>query len=331
MLAEAALEGLGELGDPAALADLIPLLDSPHAPLRKQAARALVWSSRPDTLDTLRLALPHDDPQVKYHAALGLACAGDASVASLVFSDAANKVLGPDEQTAAALALGASGEDRLVIALDDAKDEVRSRALLLLMMREWKDPQGTAARCLACLSSRVPRLRLTAARALELIADPAALGASWWASSTTGATSPTGRSPRRPWTTSPSCSSTAIPCSGPGRHCSCTTSTRTNRPPSTRRGRCTGSGTRGRSRHSAGGRRGGTRCRSSTARSSSASSPSGPTSVSSASGRAAKRRGQPSADPEATRVPQAALARILALAKEDPHHAAAARPVFLQG
>ena len=46
---------------------------------------------------------------MKYHAALGLAYAGDASVASLVFSEAASKVLGPDEQTAAALALGAVG------------------------------------------------------------------------------------------------------------------------------------------------------------------------------------------------------------------------------
>ena len=42
------------------------------------------------------------------------------------------------------------------------------------MMLEWKDPDGTAARCLACLASRMPRLRLTAARALEALAEPGA-------------------------------------------------------------------------------------------------------------------------------------------------------------
>src|SRR5262249_55018428 len=98
----------------------------------------------------------------------------DAAVASLVFAEPAGKVLREGEQIAAALALGASGDDRLVLALDDTRDEVRFRALLLLMMRGWKDPDGTAARGLACLSSRTPRLRLTAARAVETLAEPAA-------------------------------------------------------------------------------------------------------------------------------------------------------------
>ncbi|HZW31471.1 MAG TPA: HEAT repeat domain-containing protein, partial [Isosphaeraceae bacterium] len=173
-LAESALDGLGELGDTAALPHLIPILDSPHEALRKQAARALVWVSRPDAIDALRQALQHADPQVKYQAAKGLAYAGDPSVASLVFSDGAGKVLSVGERIAAALALGAAGEDRLILSLDDTRDEVRSRALLLMMMREWKDPQGNAARCLACLSSRTPRLRLTAAQALEALSEPGA-------------------------------------------------------------------------------------------------------------------------------------------------------------
>lgn len=176
-LAESALDGLGELGDPSPLLHLIPALDSPHAAIRKQAARALVWVARPGATDALRQALQHGDPEVKYHAALGLAYAGDASVSSLVFSDAAAKVLSVGERIAAALALGAAGEDRLVVFLDDANDQTRGRALLLLLMREWKDPQGTAARCLACLSSRTPRFRLTAARALEALSDPVAFAA----------------------------------------------------------------------------------------------------------------------------------------------------------
>jgi ParB family chromosome partitioning protein len=171
-LAESALDGLGELGDPAALTHLIPLLDSPHPPIRLQAARALAWVSRPGTVDALRQALQHSDPAVKYHAAKGLAFAGDASVAPLVFSKEGGKVVSVGEQIAAALALGAAGEDRLVIFLDDNREEVRSRALILMMMREWKDPDGDATRCLACLASRTPRIRLTAARALEVFYGP---------------------------------------------------------------------------------------------------------------------------------------------------------------
>ena len=171
-----ALEGLAELGAPAALPALVPLLDSKlkYASHRKLAARALMWSARADTLDVLRTALQHADPQVKYHAALGLAYAGDAFVTSLVFSDEAKKVLKPEERLVAALALGAAGEDQLVVFLDDADENLRNHALELLMLQELKANQGTPARCLACLSSRMPRVRLTAARALETFSNPEA-------------------------------------------------------------------------------------------------------------------------------------------------------------
>ena len=105
-LTESALDGLGELGDPAALPQIIPLLDSKHAALRLQAARALTWCSPGDTLGALRQALQHDDPEVKYHAALGLAYAGDAAATALVFASQADKFLNVDERLAAALALG---------------------------------------------------------------------------------------------------------------------------------------------------------------------------------------------------------------------------------
>ena len=167
-LAESALDGLGELGDPSALTHLIPLLDSPHPPIRQQAARALAWVSRPGATDALRHALQHSDPAVKYQAAKGLAYAGDASVAPLIFSEAGGKVVSIGEQLAAALALGAAGEVRLAVYLDSTREEVRSRALILMMMREWKDPDGNASRCLACLASRTPQIRLTAVRALEV-------------------------------------------------------------------------------------------------------------------------------------------------------------------
>src|SRR5262249_28755261 len=173
-LAEKAVTGLGRLGDPTALTDLLPLLDSRHGTLRQAAAKALMWVSRPESLEALRQALQHSDPEVKYHAALGLAYAGDPLGASLVFSDQARQVLKPEVQFVGALTLGAMGEDQLVVFLDDADEKIRNQALLLMMMLELKTHEGTPARCLACLSSRMPRVRLTAARALECFADPEA-------------------------------------------------------------------------------------------------------------------------------------------------------------
>ncbi|AGA27678.1 HEAT repeat domain-containing protein [Singulisphaera acidiphila] len=171
---ESALDGLGELGDLAALTTIIPLLDSPHGSICAHAATALIWVARPESLDALRQALSHADPQVKYRAALGLAYAGESSVAPIVFSTQAKQVLDANQLLGAALSLGAVGEDQLVVFLDDSKGAIRFQALLLLMLLEWKAPRGGAARILACLSSRTPRGRLVAARALESLSDPAA-------------------------------------------------------------------------------------------------------------------------------------------------------------
>jgi ParB family chromosome partitioning protein len=173
-LAESALEGLAELGDPAALGPLTPLLQSEQASLRKLAARALAWVALPHQLETLRQALQHADPQVKYQAALGLAYAGDPLVGALVFSEPAAQVLSPNERFVAAFTLGPTGEDRLAAFLDDADEALRSRALLLVMLLEMASPQDVPTRCLACLAARPARVRLTAARALERFADPAA-------------------------------------------------------------------------------------------------------------------------------------------------------------
>src|SRR5262245_31683962 len=175
-LVDAALEGLEELGAPEAVPSLVPILDNKvqHASHRKLAARALIWSTPAPMLDTLRSALQHADAQVKYHAAPGLAYAGDAAVSSLVFSDQSKQVLKPGERLVAALTLGAAGEDQLVVFLDDPDENLRNWALVLLMLLELKANDGSPTRCLACLSSLMPRARLTAAGALETFSDPAA-------------------------------------------------------------------------------------------------------------------------------------------------------------
>jgi ParB family chromosome partitioning protein len=169
----AALGGLAELADPAAQPQLYPLLDSKHAALRKAAAQALTWISLPHYADVLRQTLQHGDPQVKYQAALGLAVAGDPMVAGLIFSAEAAKVIAPEDRLVAALTLGPAGEDQLVVFLDDNDETIRNRALLLLMLLELEALAGMPARCLAALSSRVPRVRLTAARGVESFSDPA--------------------------------------------------------------------------------------------------------------------------------------------------------------
>ncbi len=176
-LVESALDGLAELGDPDALAALAGLLFSKHASIRKGAARAMLWSARaevPDALDTLRQAMQHADPQVKYHAALGLAYAGDAFVLNLLFSTEASQVIAAPERLVAALTLGQAGEDQQAVFLDDADEHIRNQVLVLLLLLELKDNRGAPSRCLACLSSLMPRVRLTAARAMELFNDPAA-------------------------------------------------------------------------------------------------------------------------------------------------------------
>ena len=169
---ELAVEGLGWLGDPAALSTLIPLIDQTQPDIRAKAARALAWIPQASP-DTLRDALTHDDPNVRYQAALGLAFQGDTSMLPLLFSKPAGEVLDDNQRLAAALSLGAAGESALTITLDHSKETIRFQAMLVLLLLEWKASRGDGTRVLACLSSRPPQGRLVGARALEALADPA--------------------------------------------------------------------------------------------------------------------------------------------------------------
>jgi ParB family chromosome partitioning protein len=170
----AALQGLAELGDVAALPHVTPLLNSKHAAIRKEAAATLAWVCPPNQPEALRQALQHSDPDVKYRAALGLAYASDPMAAALVFSDQAARVLSAGERLVAALTLGPAGEDQLTVFLDEEDENLRNQALILLMLLELKAHGGVPSRCIAGLSSRMPRVRLAGARALETFANPAA-------------------------------------------------------------------------------------------------------------------------------------------------------------
>jgi ParB family chromosome partitioning protein len=171
LVATAAL-GLGQLGDPSAQFAVVPLLNHGRADLRKAAIQALVGMSQPGATDPLREALQHTDPEVKYRAALGLAYAGDAHAAPVVFSPEAKKLLSPYELLAAACVLKPAGDEQLAAMLDETSDTLRSAPLLVMMLREWVNPGATPERALRCLASRMPRVRLTAARALEYFGQP---------------------------------------------------------------------------------------------------------------------------------------------------------------
>ncbi len=169
-----ALFGLGELGDSRAIHLVTPLLDSPHARLRKAAAHALVWVAKADTMAALRSALQNSDPEVKYRAALGLAYLGDATVVPLIRSAEGSAVVTPTEQFTATVALGAAAGVQGTVYLDSPDEKLRDRALLATLLLELKDTDGQPEKCIECVSAKGARFRLTGAQALESFADPVA-------------------------------------------------------------------------------------------------------------------------------------------------------------
>src|SRR5262249_1319032 len=146
--------------------------------VRDAAARALGWVSQPgEDLSALFAALQSPDKDVKLEAALGLALVGDTAglpgVQGLTAGDAGAALPG----LGAAVALGRPADDLLAAFLDHGDDKVRGRALLLMMLIESSEHDSVPDRCLAALASAHPRVRLSAARALETFADPAAFRA----------------------------------------------------------------------------------------------------------------------------------------------------------
>ncbi len=158
-----ALEGLEELGEPAALDLLGKLIEGEDKRLRKRAVRALVWCSRSDSLDVLRRVLRHADDEVKREAALGLAFYGDSAGASMVFGVSAVNTY---DQLYAALGLIEQDEDRFFSFLDHRDETFRNAAFLLLLLRELSERDGVPDKCLAALSADQPAMRLAAADAL---------------------------------------------------------------------------------------------------------------------------------------------------------------------
>ncbi len=173
-----ALRALGELGSPEAQPAIAALATHKDKRIVGAAVEALGGVARPDgDLAPLKDALAASDADLARDAALGLAAAADPAglpiLKGLVTAAAPLALRG----LAASIALGETAADLFMAYLDHGDEKVRSRALLAMMLIESSEQDGAPDRCLAALSSSHPRVRLTAARALESFADPAAFTA----------------------------------------------------------------------------------------------------------------------------------------------------------
>jgi ParB family chromosome partitioning protein len=168
-----ALGGLAELGDPKAGNTVATLVTHDDLAVRRAAVTALGWVCGDDEALQQRLAscLSDADASVKLEAATGMAVVGNPAglplLGDLVKKQGEEAMRGLH----ASLALGESAEDLFLSYLDHDDRTIRGRALLLMMMVESSEQDGEPDRCLAALSSRHPRTRMLAARALESFAD----------------------------------------------------------------------------------------------------------------------------------------------------------------
>jgi len=170
-----ALRALGELGAPEALGPAFALVTYNDKRIAVAAVDALSGVSRPGgDLAPLKAAFALPDADLKRDAAIGLAAAEDPAGLPLLRGLVA--AAGPLalRGLAASIALGERAADLFMAYLDHGDERVRGRALLAMMLIESSEQDGAPDRCLAALSSAHPRVRLTAARALESFADPAA-------------------------------------------------------------------------------------------------------------------------------------------------------------
>ncbi len=174
--AVAALKGLAQLMSPEVIAPLIPLTHSDDPAIRQHAAYAIAHCIGAEHADSVVPLLQHDDDAVKYTIAYGLARCRQEIAKPLIFSDAAGAYLDQTAILVATDAYGRSTENRLAEFLDSDTAWIRNAALLALLMRDWRNHDGTPRRILLALSARSPRIRLWAARALETFGDAKAFG-----------------------------------------------------------------------------------------------------------------------------------------------------------
>lgn len=166
-----ALDGLATLGFGEVIPLLVPLLSSDNGNLRKAAATAISRCARPTHVDLLKTPLQHEDAEVRFRIALALAFCQEPVALPMVFSDEAGKVLSEKDRLLAAVTYGELTETHLATLLDSSTAWIRNAAFLILLVRDWREHDGTPARVLTALSAQDPRIRIAAAKALETFGD----------------------------------------------------------------------------------------------------------------------------------------------------------------
>ena len=169
-LVESALDGLVELSDPSTLKSILQKTADADKDIRQAAAKALQWIVTDESMELVRPLLQHEDADVQSAAAIAMSLAEDPVASNYVFSNSDNVVVA--NQLLAAVAAGNDGERQLV-RLMDGNRAAGNAAFLIMLFRDWMRPgdNGSAARMVACLGVRDPRLRFLAACGLQAYRD----------------------------------------------------------------------------------------------------------------------------------------------------------------
>lgn len=153
------------------------LLKDDFAGVREQAARGLSVAARRGDEGYLLDALGHEDVAVRSWAADGLSRLGDVRALPVLTGNLRHNHL-PIRLGAilSFAALGPEGFGGMLQGLDDSLTEVQERVFAIIIARDLRAVrQGQAPDLLtSALSSQRPEVRFSAARALELRADPEA-------------------------------------------------------------------------------------------------------------------------------------------------------------
>ena len=167
---ESALESLGHLGDPSTLDAIIELVENKkHTWLRVAAAKPLVWVVRPDSVDKIEHLLSHENETVKTSVAQAMSAAGNANGMPILFSPQAS--LGERNRLIASVVLDSASESELAAIIDGAEEDVRNAALIVILVRDWLQHDGSPRRLTGCLAAKCSRVRLLAASAVEKFVD----------------------------------------------------------------------------------------------------------------------------------------------------------------
>ena len=166
-----AIEALGQLADSKTIGPIARLLNDPNASVRAMAAAALArMSSEKNVVGPLVKALSDSDEDVVVHAACGLGDSGDKRAVEPLSRLLRSPI--PRVRESAAIALGHLGDSRavghLLPMLDAETDDVPLKALAAL--RALKDPQ-VAGPLLRHLSHPHPAIRRRIVDVLGTIGD----------------------------------------------------------------------------------------------------------------------------------------------------------------